>query len=410
VRNKYLYITLLSILAWHAEAQGQQRDRQVPRLVVNITIDQLRSDLLEIFDPSFSEEGFRKLLTEGLVFENASCQYRDIDAMSAISSVITGTSPFYHSITGAQWIDRQTLRPVVASPEHLSASTIGDELKMATDGAGKVFAVAPEKAIAQLSAGHAPDGTTWNEHPKKPWTPADITGKALEYISDKALGQDTIPDLLMLTYDAGNKDKLTYSMLDDAIAKLIRQTEQQVGKGRTLYVLSSTGYSEESIADYKRYNIPSGTFYINRTANLLNMYFGGLWGAGKYVESYFKNQLYINRQLIENKRVTIQDALQIAKEFLLQSAGVMEVETHLYENHRGDLTIHLAPGWQIENEDSHEQLPVKSPLAYFPIIVYGINIKSERVLTPVTIDRIAPSISKAIRIRAPNACHSAPLF
>ena len=63
MRNRYLYITLLSILAWHAEAQGQAGTRQVPRLVVNVTVDQLRSDLLDLYAPAFSSrEGLQKLL------------------------------------------------------------------------------------------------------------------------------------------------------------------------------------------------------------------------------------------------------------------------------------------------------------------------------------------------------------
>ena len=37
------------------------------------------------------------------------------------------------------------------------------------------------------------------------------------------------------------------------------------------------------------------------------------------------------------------------------------------------------------------------------------GLKAQRVTTPATVDRIAPTIAKAIRIRAPNACSSAPL-
>ena len=99
MRNKYLYITLLSVLALHAEAQGQKGTRQAPKLVVNITIDQLRSDYLDLFAPTFSTDGFLRLMTEGILFEQASYPFRDIDRASAISSVVTGTSPFYHTIT-----------------------------------------------------------------------------------------------------------------------------------------------------------------------------------------------------------------------------------------------------------------------------------------------------------------------
>jgi hypothetical protein len=349
-------------------------------------------------------------MEQGVVFEQASYPFRDIDQASAISSVVSGTTPFYHTITGEQWIDRASLRPVSPTPSDLAVSTIGDELKIATNGRGKVFAIAPTKTIAELAGGHAPNNVYWNSYGRKKWTSADITTQALQSISQEALGQDSIPDLLLLTYEAGGQDQQTYQQLDQEIARLVSQTETQVGKGNTLYVITSTGYCEENSTNYKIYHIPSGTFYINRTANLLNMYFGGLWGSGKYVETYFKNQLYLNTQLLESKRITITDATQRAKEFLLQSAGVKSVDIHLFEAHRGDLTIHLAPGWQLSDENTNQTEKVKVDLAFFPIIVFSSGIQSARVQAPVTVDRIAPSIAKAIRIRAPNASNALPLF
>lgn len=410
MKNKYLYITLLSVLALHAEAQGQKGTRQVPKLVVNITIDQLRSDYLELFAPTFGTDGFSRLMEEGVIFEQASYPFRDIDQASAISSVVSGTTPFYHTITGEQWIDRSSLRPVTPTPADLAVSTIGDELKIATNGRGKVFAIAPTKTIAELAGGHVPNNVYWNSFIRKRWTSTDITTQALHSITQEALGQDSIPDLLLLTYEAGEQNQQTYQQLDQEIARLVSQTETQVGKGNTLYVLTSTGYCEENSTNYEIYHIPSGTFYINRTANLLNMYFGGLWGSGKYVETYLKNQLYLNTQLLESKRITISEATQRAKEFLLQSAGVKSVDIHLFEIHHGDLTIHLAPGWQLSDENTNHTDKVKVDLAFFPIIVFGSSIQSARVQTPVTVDRIAPSIAKAIRIRAPNASKAMPLF
>lgn len=410
MRNKYLYITLLSVLALHAEAQGQKGTRQAPKLVVNITIDQLRSDYLDLFAPTFSTDGFLRLMTEGILFEQASYPFRDIDRASAISSVVTGASPFYHTITGEQWIDRSTFRPVTPTPSDLAVSTIGDELKIATNGKGKVISIASSQTIAELAGGHAPNHVVWNSHSRKKWTSTDITTQALQSMTLESLGQDSIPDLLFLNYEAGAQDQQTYLQLDQEIARLVTQTETQVGKGNTLYIITSTGYCEEKSINYETYHIPSGTFYNNRTANLLNMYFGGLWGNGKYVDTYFKNQLYLNTQLLESKRIKISDATQIAKEFLLQSAGVKEVDIHLFKTHCGDMTIHLAPGWQLSDENTHQTEKAKIDLAYFPLIVFGSGIQSALVQTPVTIDRIAPSIAKAIRIRAPNACHAIPLF
>ena len=174
------------MLGWHAGAQAQVGTRQAPKLVVNITIDQLRSDYLESFATNYSADGFKRLLAEGAVFENVSYPFVDPDRASAIATVVTGTTPFYHSITGQQWLDRSSLRPVNCTDDQLAVTTIGDELKIATDGAAKIFAIAPTQDLAFLSASHVSDGTEWIIPSKKNKTPInqDITAKALTMLGD----------------------------------------------------------------------------------------------------------------------------------------------------------------------------------------------------------------------------------
>ena len=122
-KNRYLYITLLAVLGFNTESiQAQETKTQesikyAPRLVVNITIDQLRSDYLEAFSPLYGKGGFKRLLAEGLVYDNVSYPFATIDRASAISSVFTGVSPYYHSIVGERWLDKETLRPVLCTDD-----------------------------------------------------------------------------------------------------------------------------------------------------------------------------------------------------------------------------------------------------------------------------------------------------
>lgn len=509
MKNKYIYISLLTVVGWHAEALAQDGARQAPRLVVSITIDQLRSDYLETFAPLYGTNGFKKLLAEGVVYENATYPFFEPDRASAISSVVAGTTPYYHSIVGTRWLDKATLRPVlctdsqkqdsVPSPVQMAVSTMGDELKVATHGEAKVFAVAPFEDAAILSAGHAADGAVWldtqtgrwitsqyymNEVPqwllsfnelysyedksrKREWKPlvvqqkpdfrytfkgdrrhqdyqtsglvnADITELALHSQSALAMGYDGVTDLLCLTYYAGtyghrpvsaSQKELqdTYLRLDREIATLVTQLETRIGKGQVMFVVTSTGYSDPEETDYTAYRIPTGTFYINRTASLLNMYFGALWGQGRYVEGCYGRQLFFNHQLLESKRISMTDATQRAQEFVAQMAGVRNVYTRqqLLGNYHeqiakirnsfnpqrnGDLLIEVAPGWHLQNEETGEDLLSQASAITFPILIYGNGLTAQRVQTPVTVDRIAPTVAKTIRIRAPNACASEPLF
>ena len=194
-----------------------------------------------------------------------------------------------------------------------------------------------------------------------------------------------------------------------------------------MFVVTSTGYSDPEETDYTAYRIPTGTFYINRTASLLNMYFGALWGQGRYVEGCYGRQLFFNHQLLESKRISMTDATQRAQEFVAQMAGVRNVYTRLQllgsyheqiakirnsfnPQRNGDLLIEVAPGWHLQNEETGEDLLSQASAITFPILIYGNGLTAQRVQTPVTVDRIAPTVAKTIRIRAPNACASEPLF
>ena len=203
--------------------------------------------------------------------------------------------------------------------------------------------------------------------------------------------------------------------------------EEKVGSEHVLFVVTSTGYSDTESSEYDRYRIPTGTFYMNRTSNLLNMYFGAIWGQGRWVEACYDSQLYLNHQLLESKRISLTDAGQRAQEFISQLEGVRNVYTALQllggnnpqiykvrngfnPERNGDILIEVSPGWRVLNESGQDSQLSRASFIPFPIIIYGDGIKAERIKTPVTIDRIAPTIAKTIRIRAPNACSAEPLF
>ena len=193
MRNRYLYITILTLFGLSAETAAQTI-AQPPQLVVTIAIDQLRTDRLETYAPLYQSGGLKRLLTEGLVYPNAACNFTPVDKSSAIASLMTGATPYYNGITGSEWMDRNTLRPLTIvsdnqrrlSPQQLSTSTLGDELKIATDGLAVPFCqpvMPPTAAYGSATAsGISPRaisprtsgcrGTPANIHPRRTSTGA----------------------------------------------------------------------------------------------------------------------------------------------------------------------------------------------------------------------------------------------
>lgn len=157
---------------------------EVPKVVVGIVVDQLRADYLEKYAHLYGDEGFKKLFAEGRVYTNGYFAHANPDRSSAVASVYSGSTPYYHGVTGNRFMERKSMRvsAVVddpayegihtsesSSPVRLLVTTLTDELKMATKGHAYVMSVAPERDMAILAGGHAPNAVIWLGEDQAMW-------------------------------------------------------------------------------------------------------------------------------------------------------------------------------------------------------------------------------------------------
>ena len=163
------------------------RADQDVRLVLQITVDGLRGDLLNRYGDRFGEEGFRHLLDNGAVFTNAHYQHANTETIVGHTTLATGTSPSRHGMVGNVWFDRESGRlsyniedpayPLLPSrgqnspgtqldpaqmasrsngrsPSAILASTFSDELFVHSGGQAKIFSVSAKDRGAVPLAGH----------------------------------------------------------------------------------------------------------------------------------------------------------------------------------------------------------------------------------------------------------------
>lgn len=171
-----LFLSALSLISI-SFAQSQR-----PKLVVGIVIDQMRfTDLYRYYD-FYSEDGFKKLMSEGSNFTFAHYNYELTSTGPGHASIYTGTTPFFHGIIGNDFYDRRNKRMLNCvqddysngvgttnsngkkSPVNLLSSTITDELKLFTNKKSKVFSVSIKDRGAILPAGHMADGAFWYDN------------------------------------------------------------------------------------------------------------------------------------------------------------------------------------------------------------------------------------------------------
>ena len=177
--NKVFSFIALAFLGCGSAAAQQVNGSNVQRskLVVGIVVDQMRWDYLYRYYARYGEGGFKRMLGEGFSVENCKIPY--IPSVTAIghSSIWTGSVPSIHGIAGNNFVKDgkvvyctadDTVNPVGSdskagkmSPRNLWVTTIGDELRLATNNRSKVIGVALKDRASILPAGHHANGAFW---------------------------------------------------------------------------------------------------------------------------------------------------------------------------------------------------------------------------------------------------------
>ena len=158
-----------------------------PKLVVIIVIDQFRGDYLERYHDQFVEGGFRLFLDRGAYFTDCEYDYANTRTAPGHATLLSGAYSSGHGIIGNEWWDPRKKRMVTsvedettkligipggnkgASPRNLMASTLGDELKLATGGKSRVFGIALKDRAAILPAGWSGDAAYWIDQKSGQW-------------------------------------------------------------------------------------------------------------------------------------------------------------------------------------------------------------------------------------------------
>ena len=120
---------------------------------------------------AFGENGFRLLMDRGAYFLNCAYDYANTSTAPGHATLLTGSYSNGHGILNNDWWDPVSKKMVAAvtdsavtvvgvngggpsaSPRNLLTSTLGDELKLATEGKSRVFTTAMKDRSAVFSAG-----------------------------------------------------------------------------------------------------------------------------------------------------------------------------------------------------------------------------------------------------------------
>jgi arylsulfatase A-like enzyme len=229
-----------------------------PKLIVIVVIDQFRGDYLERYRDRWGEGGFRLLLERGADFTDCNYNYANTRTAPGHSTLLTGAYSNGHGIMSNQWWDPQKKRMVTsveddatklvgitsseagASPHNLLADTLGDELKLATQGKARVFGIALKDRAAILTGGFAANGAYWVDHKTGTWITSTY------YRSE-------LPKWVQDFNDSKRAEKYLNQEWKDSDGNVLRTTKPTEGKAGTFYELvGSTPFANDYEFEFAR--------------------------------------------------------------------------------------------------------------------------------------------------------------
>lgn len=187
---KNLILSTFLVCSISATSFAANNNVERPKLVVGIVVDQMRWDYLYRYYDRYSDAGFKRLLNEGFSCENTMINYIPSSTAIGHSTIYTGSVPSIHGIAGNDFIVQSTGKTMYCtedsevlsvgindknekvgkmSPFNLKATTITDELKLATNFRSKVIGISLKDRGSILPAGHAADAAYWFDGKSGNW-------------------------------------------------------------------------------------------------------------------------------------------------------------------------------------------------------------------------------------------------
>lgn len=199
---------------------------------------------------------------------------------------------------------------------------------------------------------------------------------ALALQKAEQLGADQTPDILFLQLNTvtpkATADRIQSAEQEDIhlclnqdLGFLIEQLQKRIGKQYIDFLVIGRpvlGLGKETMATA---GMDVQSFNVSRAAALVSTYLMALYGHERWVDGGYGNAIYLNRTLIEQKKISLQTIQRQVANFLMDFEGIQAAfpqnEALLYpaltsslnKRQSGDVVFTLLPGWQLMENDKN---------------------------------------------------------
>ena len=389
--NFYIGILLLILTASVANATP-------PKLVLQITVDGLRADLLNRYSDNFGKGGFSRLMREGAVFTNAHYLHANTETIVGHTTLATGATPAVHGMVGNVWYhaDSGELGYNIEDPEAPLLPT--------RDNAMQAAQVDPAQKRAR-SNGRSP----------------------------RAILAPTLADTLLMSRPGEarvfgpssleNEDIVL--QLDSTLADLLSYVDKTVGLEDTLIVLSA----DHGMAEMPEYaterGYPAQRLFSHQVLKEARAFAGEKYGDESLIREFFRPYLYLDAERLAKKALSRDEVTLALANALIRREGIraavpsseasalgeMAVAHNHHRKRSGDLYIYPEPYWFLFDKGPIGVMH-GSPWAYdqhVPMIFAGPGVAQGRYNRRVHPIDVAPTLAALLGISAPAAAEGSAL-
>ncbi len=302
---------------------------------------------------------------------------------------------------------------------------------------GLITKKSPDKIEPKLTEEQQKEWRNYDRYQDIAFTPAGndmILEMAWLAVSTLNLGEDENTDMLNIYLDPSRniisrygpesiEAEDMYYHLDRSLATFIDNVRSWTTDRDVIFVLTADHGTSPSHDAIDLGGSETKLFNKNQFAVILNTFIGAKYGSGHWVLGVENRSIYLNRDLIYQKRLNLEEVQNEVASFALQFRGVShaltasamrssyfgsgygeKMQNGFYPRRSGDVMINLMPEW-IEQQDDVRSLPGSMYRydTHVPLFIWGAGVPYAKVTRAVDISSVAPTIANVIGITPPAA-------
>ncbi len=271
---------MISIICPPMPSQAQSTESGKPSLVVLVVADQFPYNFLARYKDKFQAGGLRLLMDQGANYP--SCNFKSATTQAAVGASIisTGAYPWNTGVVGNTWYSRnkktQTSATIddsaemvggngtAGSSKGMAGTTLGDQMKLATNGRSKVFSIGVDQSSSLLLAGRLANNAYWFDSKTGSMVTSSKFGRTLtgwvkafndQRYAEKSLGKPWQRLLPENQYAASTKDDYPYERMlpgDGKVFPHVVQAGSQSANQDYYEPFAMTPFSNQLVLDFAK--------------------------------------------------------------------------------------------------------------------------------------------------------------